>query len=580
MSKIVRIALGQFNPCLGDIHDNCKKIRHLIKTASDLQAQIIAFPELAITGYPPEDLLLRPQFIADNLQALHSLSEYVENIIAIVGFVDTSDDIYNGAAVIYDKKIVYKYHKIFLPTYSVFDEDRYFKAGSVCPIFKTNDFSFGINICEDIWHPNGPSYVQSLSGAELIININASPFYAGKSDFKKKMLCTRANDSIAFIAYVNTNGGQDELVFDGGSMIIDPYGNVIAEAIRFDEQLLIADIDLADVYNRRLHDPRRRKRNLIHNLYPIETIIINNKTNTDDRPYIEPPTIQRNLTIEEEIYKALIIGTRDYIYKNGFTKVCLGLSGGIDSSLVANIAVQAIGSENVLGVLMPSRFTSQESTEDAIELAGNLNIKTIKLPIMDIFNAYIDTLSSIFDGLQSDITEENLQARIRGTLLMALSNKFNYLVLTTGNKSEMSVGYATLYGDMAGAFTVLKDVSKTMVYKICHWINITSKRAVIPERVLIKAPTAELRENQKDSDTLPPYDELDKIIEFYVEQDRSLEEIIDLCNGDIHKAMKTINMIDKSEYKRRQAPPGVKISQRAFGRDRRYPITNKYIPNI
>ncbi|HIJ59327.1 MAG TPA: NAD+ synthase [Nitrospirae bacterium] len=576
MSKIARIALGQFNPCLGDIMGNIEKIKDFINTAKDYKADIIAFPELAITGYPPEDLLLRPQFIDDNINALMSLARNVDDIIAIVGFVDSSDDIYNALAVIHKKEIIHRYHKIFLPTYSVFDEDRYFKAGNSCPIIKTNDFSFGVNICEDIWHPNGPSYWQSLSGAELIININASPFYAGKSDFKKKMLCTRANDYLVYIAHVNSFGGQDELVFDGGSMIIDCGGNIIAEARRFDEDLLIADIDLGDVYNKRLHDPRRRKRNAFNTLYPIETILINNKSISRKKPRINIVPVQTQCSIEEEIYNALVIGTRDYVKKNSFQKVCIGLSGGIDSSLTAKIAVDALGADNVLGVLMPSRFTSQESIEDANELAQRLKIKSIELSIMDIFDAYLSTLSKVFENLKTDLTEENLQARIRGNILMALSNKFNYLVLTTGNKSELSVGYATLYGDMAGGFAVLKDLSKTMVYKICHWINDSSGQIVIPKRVLTKEPTAELRENQKDSDSLPPYDELDIIIEFYIEQDRTISEIIDLSKINPNTVIKTIKMIDQSEYKRRQSPPGVKISQRAFGRDRRYPITNRY----
>ncbi len=572
MSRVIRVALGQINPCLGDLRGNIKKIISYTKSAEQAGADIVAFPELAITGYPPEDLLLKQRFIEDNIAALAEVCCNTGDVIAVVGFVDRTEDIYNAAAVIHRGKIVHIYHKIFLPTYSVFDEDRYFKAGNLCPVFKAKDFSFGVNICEDIWYPEGPSYIQALAGAELIININASPFYYGKAEFRKKMLCTRAHDCSAAIAYVNIWGGQDELVFDGASMIVDAYGLTLNEAPRFQDHLLITDVDLDESYKKRLHDPRGRKRNAQNQERPLFIVDLDCKTGKTKHT-LQPSKVCPDMVVEEEIYCALVTGTGDYIKKNRFKSVCLGLSGGVDSSLVAKIAVDAIGKDNVLGVFMPSQYTSIESRQDAYALAHNLGINIVEIPIMEIYDAYTGTLQPLFDKLKPDLTEENLQARIRGTLLMALSNKFGYLLLTTGNKSEMSVGYATLYGDMAGGFAVIKDVSKTMVYRICQWINRVEGRFVIPERVLTKAPTAELRENQKDSDSLPPYEELDMLIEAYIEQDRDVSEIGDI---KIENIKRVISLIDRSEYKRRQSPPGVKITQRAFGRDRRYPITNGY----
>ena len=572
MSRTVRLALCQINPYLGDLKGNVSKIVSYIKKGEDLGADIIAFPELAITGYPPEDLLLRQQFIEDNIAALHDIACTPTKAIVIVGLVDRVDDIYNAAAIIYDCKVRHVYHKMHLPTYSVFDEDRYFKAGEVCPVYRTPEFSFGVNICEDIWYPEGPAYIQALGGAELIVNINASPFHYGKAEFRKKMLCTRAHDASVAIAYVNICGGQDELVFDGGAMVIDPYGTVIAEAPRFREHLLVVDIDLDESYKKRLHDPRGRKR--ISHFRDRQIQIIEIPYCIRPKRPITVDRIQSAMVVEQEVYEAIVTGTRDYVQKNGFKEVCLGLSGGVDSSLVAKIAVDAIGKEHVHAVFMSSSFTSQESREDAYGLATNLGIRIVEIPIKEAFDTYCRSLAALFDGLKWDITEENLQSRIRGTLLMALSNKFGYLLLTTGNKSEMAVGYATLYGDMAGGFAPLKDVSKTMVYRICHWLN--SIHPVIPARVIAKEPTAELREGQKDTDTLPPYDVLDRVIEAYVEQDRDINEIALMTGIDRRVVEKSVLMMDRSEYKRRQSPPGVKVTQRAFGRDRRFPITNGY----
>lgn len=576
--RSLRIALAQINPTVGDFEGNISKIVQYIDKAIKLKADIVAFPELSISGYPPEDLLLKPQFINDNLNALKTIQKSTTNITAIVGFIDRKDDIFNAAAIIYNKKIIDVYHKMYLPNYGVFDEYRYFQAGTRCPIYQLGSTWIGVNICEDIWYPEGPSRIQSLAGAELIININASPYRIGKGKFRETMLATRATDNIVIIAYLNIVGGQDELIFDGHSMIIDQNGKVIARGKQFKEDLIIADIDLEGIIMRRLHAPLRRQEISKLNKGPLEKIpIFTEKKTPMKRKYISKPSLKCTAVFEplEEIYNALILGTHDYIKKNGFKGVVIGLSGGIDSSLVATIAVDAIGKHKVHGIFMPSPYTSKISREDAYELAENIGIKLIEVPIHNIFQSYLNTLKKEFCGLATDKTEENIQARIRGNILMSFSNKFGWLVLTTGNKSEMSVGYATLYGDMAGGFAVLKDVPKTLVYELSKWKNKKSRKILIPERVLSKEPSAELKPGQKDTDTLPPYPILDHIIKAYVEEDKSFDEIASL-GLDINLICDVITMIDKSEYKRRQSPPGIKITERAFGRDRRFPITNKY----
>lgn len=572
--KTVRIALCQMNSTVGDLEGNAAKIIKFIQDAGKYAPDIIVFPELAVTGYPPEDLLLKPQFIKDNLTALDNIREKVEDIVALVGFVDRKDDIYNAAAVISGKKIVDVYHKMHLPNYGVFDEFRYFQAGSRYPVYLMNDIAFGVNICEDIWNPEGPATIQALAGAELIININASPYTMGKYCFREKILSTRASDSSVIVAYLNAVGGQDELVFDGRSFVIDQNGDIIAAAKQFEEDMIVVDLDLDAVFMKRLHDPRRRQQVIALKNGMVEKIVIERKNRG-------PQKIEVNIAsalpvcLEEEVYNALVLGTRDYVHKNGFKKVCIGLSGGIDSALVAVIAADAIGSDNVKGIFMPSPYTSKESREDVLEISNNLNIKATEVPINSIYETYLYALKPEFRDLPFGTAEENIQARIRGNILMAFSNKFRWLVLTTGNKSEMSVGYATLYGDMAGGFAVIKDVPKTLVYKICKWKNNMAKKAIIPERVLWREPSAELRPDQKDTDTLPPYEVLDPILKAYVEEDRSFDEIVNFgCEAECAK--KVIKMIDTSEYKRRQSPPGIKITPRAFGKDRRFPITNKY----
>jgi len=600
--KTLRIALGQINSTVGDLEGNLKKIISVIKNAEEAEASIVALPELSLTGYPPEDLLLKPQFIKDNMDCLQNIVSNTGDIVAIVGFVhfggegnSRADDIYNGAAVIYNKKLIDIYHKTYLPNYGVFDEFRYFQTGSRCPVYRMGNITFGVSICEDIWYPDGPPTIQALHGAEVLININASPYHVRKIVERERMLSTRAMDNTAIICYVNAVGGQDELVFDGGSMVIDETGRLVARARQFDEDILIVDLNISSVFRRRLKDIRRRqavaglKENRIE-VVRIDTEdrgqkseVRNQRSESEEKFSLKsdfrPPNSDISLRIEpllseeEEIYSALILGTRDYVNKNGFKGVLIGLSGGIDSSLVATIAVDSLGRERVIGVFMPSFYTSKESREDVEDLAKNLGIRLIEIGITGIFESYLRELKPVFGDLPEDVTEENIQARIRGNLLMALSNKFGYLVLTTGNKSEMSVGYATLYGDMAGGFAVIKDVSKTMVYRLARWRN--SKGSIIPERVLVKPPSAELRPNQKDTDTLPPYEILDPILKAYIEEDRSFEEIV--SGGCLEECVqKVIRMVDRSEYKRRQSPPGIKITPRSLGKDRRFPITNAY----
>jgi NAD+ synthase (glutamine-hydrolysing) len=557
MNKNLRVALAQINLTVGDLESNYRKIADNIQKARESGSDIVIFPELAITGYPPEDLLLKARFVDDNISVLKKLSKTVSDIVAVVGFADrTGNDVFNAAAVIYDKTIEKIYHKMLLPNYGVFDEKRYFKAGSETPVFKYGDFIFGVNICEDIWHSEGPCKKQASEGASFIINISSSPYYAGKVKDREAMVRSQAKDNNVTIVYTNLVGGQDELVFDGQSMVIDNSGKVIYRAHAFKEDLLIADINIPEA-----PDKAGSKAIKIADKLPVKS---------------KPPLAKKEikgLDYISEVYEALLLGMRDYVIKNGFTKVGLGMSGGIDSSLVAAIASDALGKENVTGVYMPSRYSSSESEMDAKSVSGKLGINFMTASIEQLFKIYLMALEQRFSGRERDITEENLQARIRGNILMALSNKFGWLILTTGNKSEMSTGYATLYGDMAGGFAVIKDCPKTLVYKLAKYRN--SIAPVIPESVFTKEPTAELRMNQKDRDTLPPYDILDPILKAYVEEDKDIGDIIPM-GFDKETVTKVLNMVDRSEYKRRQSPPGVKITPKAFGRDRRMPITNGY----
>lgn len=569
--KKIRVALAQINPVVGDFEYNYNKIVEFIEKAKKSEADIVAFPELALTGYPPEDLILKPSFIEKNLYYLEKLKENVDNIIAVVGFIDKQEDVFNAAAVIYNKEIVGVYHKQFLPNYGVFDENRYFQKGDGLLLLSIDNYKVGVSICEDIWYPENPVNDYAILGTEVVININASPYSQGKVKKREEMLKVRSRDNLISVAYVNMVGGQDELVFDGNSLILDAQGEILAKAESFEEELLLADIDLDEIFRLQLKD--NRLKNLRHIKKPINA----KEVRLDYKIKNKNNQISQKIALDkkeiEDTYKALVVGLRDYINKNGFKKVVIGLSGGIDSSLTACIAVDALGKENVKGILMPSQYTSKESIEDALELAKNLDIETFTVPIKNIFDKYLEEFQEIFKGLKPDTTEENLQARIRGNILMALSNKFGWIVIATGNKSEMSVGYSTLYGDMVGGFAVLKDVLKTKVYELSYYRNSILK--VIPDRVLTKPPSAELRPNQTDETELLPYPILDQIIQFYVEQDLTVEEIVKLGFKE-KDVKKIINLIDKNEYKRRQAPIGIKITERAFGKDRRMPITNRF----
>jgi NAD+ synthase (glutamine-hydrolysing) len=565
--RTLRIAMAQINPTVGDLAGNRDRIIDCISRGKKAGADIVAFPELALTGYPPEDLLLKPQFVKDNLSTLKEIERATSGITAIVGFVDKKDLMYNAAAIMHNGKLAYVYHKILLPNYGVFDEYRYFRPGSRYPLITLKGVKLGVNICEDIWFREGPTRSQALAGAEVIININASPYHKGKGKERLKMLAGRARENNVIVSYTNAVGGQDELVFDGQSMVIDGKGKLIASGNQFVEELLITDVHVPD---RKNNGPRTRSQHF----ESIDHIILSERPASKKNPLTGRKIIP-SLPVCEEVYRALVLGTRDYVRKTGFRSAVIGLSGGIDSSLVAAVAADALGKNNVVGVFMPSQFSSRESREDALELAKNLGIKFLEIPIIQTFDAYLNTLRCEFARTRQDVTEENLQARIRGNILMALSNKFGWLVLTTGNKSEMSVGYATLYGDMAGGFAVIKDVPKTLVYDICRCINKLAGEAVIPKRVMTKAPTAELRPNQKDSDSLPVYSELDPILKAYVEDDKEFREILKM-GFDRNIVKKVIHLVDSSEYKRRQAPPGVKITPRGLGKDRRFPITNRY----
>ncbi|HEX3035789.1 MAG TPA: NAD+ synthase [Thermodesulfobacteriota bacterium] len=575
----VRLGLAQIDVSVGDLEGNLKKILGYVDTAKNLGVDILCFPELAITGYPPEDLLLKPSFIEDNLKTLDKIREASEELTVVLGFADKKeDDIYNAAAIVHNQHLIDVYHKRYLPNYGVFDENRYFQSGLRAPIYKLGNVTFGVNVCEDIWYPGDPTREQAILGdAEIIINISSSPYYVSKVKSRERMLSVRASDYSVIIAYCNLVGGQDELVFDGHSVIISERGEVIARASGFKEELLVADVSPSRVFRSRLHDSRIRKEKYTLRLESkkVETIKISSVgSEKDSRPQITP-RVEEFLGIEEEVFRALVLGTRDYVHKNGFKKVVIGLSGGIDSALVAAIATQALSGENVVGVRMPSRYSSEGSMIDAELLSKNLGTELLTIPIEKAFGAYLDMLSNVFHGREHDITEENIQARIRGNILMALSNKFGWLVLTTGNKSEVSVGYSTLYGDMAGGFAVIKDVPKTLVYRLAQFYNSWKGKEIIPKSVLEKEPSAELRANQKDEDFLPPYDVLDPILKAYVEDDLRIKETVAL-GFDEDLVRRVVRMVDLNEYKRRQGPPGIKITVRAFGKDRRFPITNLY----
>ena len=575
MGSSLRVALAQINPTVGDLEGNSRLIIDWIGRARDEGADIVCFPELALTGYPPEDLVLKRAFVRDNKKHLDLLAKATKGISVVVGFVDDVSAIFNAAAVLNDGELKGIYHKVFLPNYGVFDEQRYFEPGHRCPIFELKGVRIGISVCEDCWYPSGPMAWQAHHGAELMININGSPYHAGKRAPREAMVAGRAANYGAFVAWVNTVGGQDELVFDGNSAVFGPHGEVLAHAPSFVEDLLVYDIDVNAIGRRPIEEIRREAEGAERLELIVSEVPLRSTSSDLSRPAI-PARVVTPLEGAAEIYAAVVLGTHDYIRKQGFEKVLIGLSGGVDSALTAAIACDALGPENVLGVRLTSRHTSTESIEDAGLVAELLGMQLQDYSIEPPHRGFEEVLAPAFRGTKPGVAEENVQSRIRATILYALSNKFGYIVLSTGNKSELATGYGTLYGDMAGGYALLKDITKTTVYELCRYRN--SLSPAIPERVLTKAPSAELRPDQKDTDSLPPYEELDPILRGYIEQDLSPEELV-AAGHRPETVAKVIQLIDRSEYKRRQAPPGVKITPRAFGRDRRMPIVNRYSPN-
>jgi NAD+ synthase (glutamine-hydrolysing) len=567
----LRIALAQLNPIVGDLAGNVAKICAAYDEAEAAGCDIVAFPELAITGYPPEDLVLKPRFVADNLAALAQVAAHTRRCAAVVGYVASDRDIYNAAAMCVGGEMVGTYRKRLLPNYAVFDEARYFTPGAESDPFELYEIGgvkVGISICEDVWSPTGPLAEQAAGGAEVNININGSPYHTGKLAGRERMLATRAADASCALVYVNQVCGQDELVFDGASMVFDAEGTLIARAAQFVEELLIVDLPIEPVYRKRLLDPRGRRTES-----QIVTVLVSERPVAQSSP--ATPRLADVLDADAELYAALVLGTRDYVRKNGFSDVVIGLSGGIDSTLVACVAVDALGADHVHGISMPSRYSSDHSKSDAADLAAKLGIDYHTIPIEPAFTAYLDMTAEAFEGKPADLTEENLQSRIRGTTLMALSNKFGWMVLTTGNKSEMAVGYFTIYGDSVGGYGVIKDVLKTRVYDLCRYYNRRAGSEIINESVITKPPSAELRPDQRDDQSLPPYDVLDPILQAYIEDDRTTAEIIELGHDEAI-VRRITRLVDIMEYKRRQCPPGVRVSVKAFGKDRRLPITNGY----
>ncbi len=577
----LRIALAQMNPTVGDIVGNARRIAELTEQARDERAQLVVFPELCLSGYPPEDLLLKTHFLDAVGEALAELAAATTGIVALVGFPEAADDVYNAAAVLADGRVAAIYRKISLPNYGVFDEQRYFQAGARPATFDLNGTTVGITICEDVWEPGPPATTAALSGAEVIVNLSASPYHAGKGAERERMVIQRARDNLVAMVLCNAVGGQDELVFDGHSVAVDQEGTVLARAPQFEEALTLCTIEPAAAARARLRDPRHRRgvRRQRHEHEAGAQSLAKLVVEPRGQGPIGGP-IAAVLSPEREVYSALRCGLRDYAEKNGFDNVVVGLSGGIDSALVAMLAVDALGADRVSCVVMPSPHSSPDTQADARAIAHNLGTGLLELPIEAPMKAYDELLREPFSGREPGIAEENLQARIRGNLVMALSNAFGWLVLTTGNKSELSVGYATLYGDMAGGFAVLKDVFKGWVYRLVAWRNAEHAAAgrpgeLVPASVLDRPPSAELRPGQRDDDSLPAYDLLDTILAGYVEQDLDVADLT--ARGyPAEEVERVVALVDLAEYKRRQAPPGIRISTKAFGRDRRLPITSRY----
>ena len=559
MARTFRLALAQINTTVGDIPGNTAKIVEYIERARSLGCDLVAFPELAVTGYPPEDLVFRPHFVRENLERTREIAAATQGITAVYGFVDDSGGLRNAAAIAHNGGLAGVYHKKRLPNYGVFDEARYFVPGAGYPVFRLGGVPFAVNVCEDIWfeEDGDPLVAQSRLGAKLVVTINGSPYHAGKlKSTREKLVSGLASRYNLHLAYVNLVGGQDELVFDGASMVFGPGGKSVVRGSQFQEEMIVVDLQLEETAGPGFVD-------------------LDGAAESGVRPTI-PSRETKTYDEVGEVYAALVLGTRDYVRKCGFSKALVGLSGGVDSALTAAVAADALGPDNVVGITMPSRYSSEGSLTDSRELAANLGIDLWNVPIEPAHRAFADMLESYFKGTEPNVAEENVQARIRGNVLMTVSNKFGWIVLTTGNKSEMAMGYATLYGDMAGGFAVLKDVPKTLVYRLCEWRNCNGdSRPVIPQAIIDKPPTAELKNDQLDQDTLPPYDLLDQVVKAYVEDDCSYQDMV-RREFDPEVVRQVIRAVDLAEYKRRQAPPGVKITPRAFGRDRRLPIVNRY----
>jgi NAD+ synthase (glutamine-hydrolysing) len=568
----MRLALAQINSVVGDVDGNAAKVVEWLEQARQANADLALFPELVVTGYPAEDLLLRPGFVRAARRAIDSIAKATHGITALVGAPHLDADLYNACFVLAHGEVRCVYRKRYLPNYGVFDEDRYFAAGRDLILLRFGDVIVGPTICEDVWQPGPPATDLALAGAQLVANISASPFHVGKDREREEMLKVRASDNSCFVALCNAVGGQDELIFDGHSVVLDDEGAVLARAAGFEEELLVVDIDPVAAVGRRLRDVRRRA--LARDRDRIEVTDVELAPPREQSSSLET-RIADQLDDLEQMRAALELGLHDYVTKNGFGDVVIGLSGGIDSALTAALCVEALGPERVHGVSMPSRYSSEGTRGDAGRLAEALGIDFREISIEPMVEAYAGALAEHFSGRETDLTEENLQARIRGTLLMALSNKFGWLVIATGNKSELSVGYSTLYGDLAGGFALIKDVYKTDVFRLSKRLNERSGRELIPQSIIERAPSAELRADQLDEDSLPPYPKLDRVLEAYVELDRSREELgQDGFDPDVVE--RALSMIDRAEYKRRQAPPGVKLRPKAFGRDRRTPITNRW----
>jgi len=570
----MRLALAQINTTVGDLDGNRERILGRLDEAAGAGADLVLFPELAVTGYPPEDLLLRPAFLRAAEESLRRIAAASSGIVALVGFPHLDRDLFNACAVCADGEVKAVYHKRFLPNYGVFDEDRYFQSGRDLVLLRAGETLVGPTVCEDIWQPGPPATELALAGAHVVANISASPFHLGKGREREEMLRVRARDNVCWIAFVNAVGGQDELVFDGHSLVVDQDGVVVARAPAFEEALLVADVDPSTAVGNRLRDARRRALARERETLPDPPVVELAPPALPPAP-LPGPVLAPPLDELEEMRCALVLGLRDYVSKNGFREVVIGVSGGIDSALTAALAVEALGPERVHLVSMPSRYSSDGTQADARQLAENLGSSFLELPIEPLVAAFDAALAQPFAETSPGLAEENVQARVRGVLLMALSNKFGWLLVATGNKSEYSVGYATLYGDMAGGFALLKDVYKTDVFELARHLNERAGVELIPPSTIERAPSAELRADQRDEDSLPPYDRLDLVLEAYVEHDRSREELSH-DGFDPETVERAVALIDRAEYKRRQAPPGVKLRPKAFGRDRRLPITNRW----